>query len=172
MYWVDKLSATEIGIKLNCSRATIGLYLRYFNIPRRTMSQSIQLAYDKGILNKKGSKSSNWKGGRSIVKRGYVAIYVAPSDPLHIMCRKVRNSVDEHRLVMARHFGRPLLSHELVHHINGNKGDNRIENLELRSASEHNQIERKCRGCPLKKQIHILQSRIKELERIIQSPLL
>lgn len=49
----------------------------------------------------------------------------------------VNGRYQTHRRVMEEHLGRPLRSDEVVHHINGNRLDNRIENLELTTRSEH-----------------------------------
>lgn len=80
-----------------------------------------------------GKNNPMWKGGRKQMKSGYVYIYCDPNSEFN--CMKANgignNYVAEHRIVMAKYIGRPLTKNETVHHKNGIKDDNRIENLEL-----------------------------------------
>lgn len=89
-----------------------------------------------------GSKNPNWKGGKRKDKSGYVLVYV----PEHPFCDR-DYLVREHRLNMEKKIGRYLKQEEVVHHINGIKNDNRIENLKLFSSnSEHSRYPHKNKG--------------------------
>ena len=67
-----------------------------------------------------------WKGGRKKTGDGYILLRVR-----NHLFMNIAGRVFEHRLVMEKHLGRYLKPQEKVHHINGIKDDNRIENLML-----------------------------------------
>lgn len=77
-------------------------------------------------------KHPNWKGGIRKLTEGYITIL----NPDHPFCTK-QGYILEHRLIMEKEIGRYLLRNEVVHHINGIKDDNRIENLQILTPFEH-----------------------------------
>jgi len=80
----------------------------------------------------KGQAHFRWKGGPS--KYGRYKKYKMPEHPF---CDK-QGYVIKHRIIMEQHLGRYLKPEEVVHHINGNTFDNRLENLQLfPNASAH-----------------------------------
>ena len=88
--------------------------------------------YTIKVIRKSGPDSPNWNGGKTTC-RGYVYIY----KPDHPFATK-NGCVLEHRLVMEEHLGRFLSPRKwIIHHKNGIRSDNRIENLELMTKSQH-----------------------------------
>ena len=95
-----------------------------------------------------GSRHPAWKGGR--VKSGGYWYYWLPAlsgrakelaDAMPRKGWKQNYFVGEHRLVMALYLDRPLSPRDIVHHKNGDKLDNRIENLELTTHAGHRQLD-------------------------------
>lgn len=64
---------------------------------------------------------------------------------------------DEHRYLMEQKLGRKLDRKEVVHHINGDRQDNRIENLEIMSLSDHTRMHQK--GHPVSDEFRKEQSK-------------
>ena len=80
-------------------------------------------------------KRINKKFGRIINDKGYVLILSK-----HHPYKNGIGYVREHRLVMEKHIRRYLKPYEVVHHINHNRQDNRIENLMIMSSSGHSHL--------------------------------
>lgn len=75
-----------------------------------------------------------WKrkaGEGNITKSGYKVITLPENEKGHPNSFDERRRMHEHTYVMVKQLGRPLKKGETVHHINGDRLDNRIENLEL-----------------------------------------
>lgn len=75
-----------------------------------------------------GKESASFKGGTFIDQSGYIRV------------RGMRGMPLQHRLIAERVIGRKLRAVEVVHHINGNKQDNRNENLLVCTNSYHRLI--------------------------------
>lgn len=88
-----------------------------------------------GMRGKSGAETSRWNGGRTHRSDGYLLI----SKPDHPAADK-DGYVIEHRYVAEQTIGRYLYGHEVVHHINGIKTDNRPENLQVMTRREHAQL--------------------------------
>lgn len=83
-----------------------------------------------------GKLNHRYKDGKYKNKQGYVMVRVLVGDFFRPIAQK-DGIVAEHRLVMAKHLNRCLLPWEVVHHRNGIKSDNRIENLQLLTTTKH-----------------------------------
>lgn len=107
-----------------------------FGVGEHTIAKICESAGVDFIDLRHGKNNVNWNGGRRVNKNGYVEITIPIDHPFRDAMRANRGTCMEHRFVMAEHIGRPLEYYEDVHHINGDRLDNRIDNLEIWSTKQ------------------------------------
>ena len=148
-------SMKEIADYLGIATGTVYNYMHKYNIKPREWGSTSEYAKAKISKANKGKIPAN-KGkhlsqntkekisailsvgiGKKNIKNGYVRIYF----PDHPKSDKY-GYILEHDLIMECNIGRWLKPDEIVHHKNGMRNDNRIENLQLMTRSEHSKFHR------------------------------
>lgn len=126
--------------------------LQEWNMSKKTL---IRIIDKHGIKRRKRGRNKGYFGpeshlwsGNSFIHKGYRMIYLFPNDPYYDI-RESKNHpyAKEHRVIMCRFLGRILEKNETVHHINGDKLDNRIENLQLRKGHHGQGQKYLCNDC-------------------------
>jgi lambda repressor-like predicted transcriptional regulator len=113
-----------------------------FGATQSTISQILRRA---GLATQH-RKDTAWRPKPRLTREGYRMVFLDSADVLAAMAN-CNGYVMEHRLVMARDLGRPLLRSEQVHHIDGDRSNNAIENLQLRQGSHGNGAVHVCLDC-------------------------
>ena len=90
----------------------------------------------------RGSDHYRWNKGKIVSSDGYVKIRVGRNHPL----ADPNGYASEHLLVWVS-AGDALGSNEVLHHLNGDRQDNRWENLQRMTKAEHNALHNKNREC-------------------------
>ena len=154
-YIINKRNIKEIAKLYNLAVGTIFNYLKFYNIPtRETMTIETRMKISntcKGKPSKLKGRPLSEKhrdniskskrvgvGSKSITSTGYIRIYF-PEHPK----ADAFGYILEHDLIMECYLGRWLKENETVHHINGDRKDNRLKNLKLMTRSEHTKYHRK-----------------------------
>jgi len=128
----QKRIANELGVSHSLVAHWVGKH-KLWDARSLKKSEAVKRGLAKRYADgRAGDKASNWKGGRRVAD-GYIYLYV----PNHPSATSNKPYVQEHRLVMEDVLGRFLESDEVVHHKDGNRQNNEVDNLEVKSRGRH-----------------------------------
>lgn len=147
LFYKKSMPIKEIAKYFNVTFSAIGSFRHRYNLPPRGWSNGIHPRLGSKISQQHknklvkiakmrlGKKNPRWCGNKRKSYQGYILIR-KPKHPFSDCCGWVR----EHRLIMEKHLGKILERDQNIHHINGIKDDNRLENLVVCSNSSHHSI--------------------------------
>lgn len=94
-----------------------------------------------------GARHGHWKGGKTVDVHGYRRLRITTDLLAYVPEGYTGRYYPEHRIIMGKHLGRRLMASESVHHIDGDRLNNSIENLQLRQR-DHGPGQRwQCQSC-------------------------
>jgi Mor family transcriptional regulator len=131
--WKNGMSQNAMALKYRMHQTTIGNILRRWDI-------------HPDMRRSRGATHGRWKSGR-IIAGGYIHVRLPQTHPWYTKMANINGYVAEHRLVMAESLGRSLEDHETVHHKNGQKMDNLLDNLQLRQGNHGKGVIYHCADC-------------------------
>jgi hypothetical protein len=147
------------------SRARRGKHLNLSEETRKRLSELSRKRWQNPECAKRmAARGIPKKNGKTIDKKGYIRILVPPSSPFYPMADH-ESYVPEHRLIIAQHLGRLLKRYEVVHHKNGIKNDNRLENLELVNSNGEHIHQKHPDNSLLVQQMYRLEQEVQRLEQ-------
>lgn len=155
VYVEDGRTIQSIADEIGCAPGNVHSSLSALKIRTRSHKETFKRLYPHG---RNGPLHGQWKGGR-MISNGYVFVY----QPDHPSTKGKRPYVQEHRLVMERSIGRYLEPYEVVHHLDGDRQNNDISNLELKTRGQHISEHFKASHEVLQ-----LRQKVKELEKQLQ----
>lgn len=154
-------SRVDIARFLHISEGTVKYYLQKFNIPMRTRSEALKIAYASGRKQRPkmwGPDNPSWRGGET-TSDGYIMV----KQPSHPRAR-MHGYVFKHIIIWEQTHNRLLPPGWVVHHLNGIRSDNRPENLIALPDRKHKRV-----LAAKAQKIKELESKLARAEREIES---
>lgn len=146
MYVKDKMSIPDIASMTSMGRSTVRYHLLKQGVKLRSTAESLALVKHKLSAASKGrTKIVSPEARRKIsdARKKYCALNARGYD-IHNGYKRVTMGANcgrpQHVVLMEQYLGRRLKKSEVVHHINGCKDDNRLENLKVMTRAEHSRL--------------------------------
>jgi hypothetical protein len=146
LYQNKDFSTREVACCLQCCRGTIKRYMKFWNIPIRSLAESRKIGVKKTIKRKGYSYRIKTPAGYIEIRR--------PEHPRG----KNRKYVAEHILIWEQFNHKYLPLNYVIHHLNGIKDDNRIENLVALPIKEHH--------------VHLLNQELQKRIKLLENKLI